>query len=695
MTTLDGEERVLATAQHIVRSLGTSETMTDDMLNILSKFDDRFSGINNMLPKKQEPVSQEAILPSTSEVELDDSLKASLDEVEEVVFQWDTLSSDASPQTMIWDQYPQEGEKYLKAVDEVQSMLDSLSVSDSSVDRVQNILQLAMARLEVEFRHVLVTNSESVDPDTLLDYLAVSSLAASSFTSNGEESVDMTPQTSFNGPSFISSQYEAAEGASSSSGDEDEDVPVAQPVTDFNPIVELLPSTVVADLHEIAQRMVVAGYKRECCQVYTNVRKAVLEDSLHRLGVEKLSIDEVQRMTWEVLEGKIKKWIQAMKVGVKVLFASERQLCEDVFQDIVGVGETSFADVARGSMMQLLNFGEAIAISRRSPEKLFRILDMYETLRDLLTEMCVIFSGEACAGVREEASGILLRLGEAARGTFAEFENAIYRDTSKTPVPGGAVHPLTRYVMNYIRFLFDYVDTLKQLFGDRKELLKLPGEERTIVADSMGDDERTLGQDDLSPLAVQTIWITHVLQNNLEGKSKLYKDPSLTYLFLMNNLHYIVQKVKVAEVRALIGDDWVRKHTLLVRQHATSYQRAAWVKVLACLRDEGIRASGSFSSGVSRVVLKERFKTFNAAFEDIHKAQSGWFVPDYQLRLELRISIAEKLLPAYRSFLGRYRLFLENERHPQKYIKYTPEDLETYLNDLFEGSSGSSLKWKS
>jgi exocyst complex protein 7 len=158
----------------------------------------------------------------------------------------------------------------------------------------------------------------------------------------------------------------------------------------------------------------------------------------------------------------------------------------------------------------------------------------------------------------------------------------------------------------------------------------------------------------------------------------------------MNNVHYIVQKVKYSDVIQLIGDDWVRKQTGIYRQCATNYQRAAWIKVLSFLKDEGIHNSGSFSSGVSRVVLKDRFKNFNAAFEEAHKVQSTWIVSDTQLRDELRISVAEKLLPAYRAFVGRYGNFLETGRHPDKYIKFSPEELEIAIGDLFEGSSGSS-----
>lgn len=45
-------------------------------------------------------------------------------------------------------------------------------------------------------------------------------------------------------------------------------------------------------------------------------------------------------------------------------------------------------------------------------------------------------------------------------------------------------------------------------------------------------------------LASVTTQIMMALQNNLDGKSKQYKDPALTQLFLMNNIHYIVRSVR-------------------------------------------------------------------------------------------------------------------------------------------------------
>lgn len=48
-----------------------------------------------------------------------------------------------------------------------------------------------------------------------------------------------------------------------------------------------------------------------------DARAAVLEQSLKKLGVERLSKDDVQRMQWEVLEAKIGNWIHYMRISVK------------------------------------------------------------------------------------------------------------------------------------------------------------------------------------------------------------------------------------------------------------------------------------------------------------------------------------------------------------------------------------------
>ncbi len=64
----DGKERVLITAQQIVRSLGTTNTaMTNDMLQILSNFDHGFFSMNDKSKKLEFSTSHEVGTTATDE----------------------------------------------------------------------------------------------------------------------------------------------------------------------------------------------------------------------------------------------------------------------------------------------------------------------------------------------------------------------------------------------------------------------------------------------------------------------------------------------------------------------------------------------------------------------------------------------------------------------------------------------------
>jgi exocyst complex protein 7 len=76
---------------------------------------------------------------------------------------------------------------------------------------------------------------------------------------------------------------------------------------------------------------------------------------------------------------------------VKLLFAGERKVCDQIFEGFDSLAEQCFAEVTTNSVSMLLSFGEAIAKSKRSPEKLFVLLDMYEIMQELHSEVCMTF----------------------------------------------------------------------------------------------------------------------------------------------------------------------------------------------------------------------------------------------------------------------------------------------------------------
>ncbi|EYU21299.1 hypothetical protein ABFS82_09G125600 [Erythranthe guttata] len=582
---------------------------------------------------------------------------------EKIILRWDSTASEDARDKMIFNGDRHEVDRYLDAVDELQKSMASVALSDST-SAASSTLQIAMARLEDEFRNILISHTSPIEAESL------SESTQSEFTSQEFELKDEIGEISFD-----EKQLEHQESSTSTPGS-------SYKSTSSIREVDLIPSDAVYDLRSIAERMIAAGYLRECIQVYASVRKSAVDASLKKLNVEKLSIGDIQRLQWEALERKIRHWIRAAKICIRVLFASERRLCEQIFEGLgTSADDACFMETIKGPAIQLFNFAEAISISRRSPEKLFKILDLHDALSDLMPDIENVFESKSSESIRVQAVEILSRLAEAARGILSEFESAVLREPSRVPVPGGTIHPLTRYVMNYISLISDYKQTLLEL------IVSKPSTGPRYSSDpNVPDMDFSEYEDQASTLALHLIWITEILQFNLDGKSKHYKDVSLVHLFMMNNVHYIVQKIKGSpELREMIGDDYLRKLTGKFRFSATNYQRATWVRVLHCLRDEGLHVSGSFSSGVSRSALRERFKSFNAIFEEVHRTQATWLIPDTQLREELRISISEKLLPAYRSFLGRFRSHIESGRHPENYIKYSVDDLENAVLDFFEG----------
>lgn len=72
---------------------------------------------------------------------------------------------------------------------------------------------------------------------------------------------------------------------------------------------------------------------------------------------------------------------------VKLLFAGERKVCDSIFEGFDSLSDQCFAEVTTSSVTMLLSFGEAIARSKRSPEKLFVLLDMYEIMQELNSEV--------------------------------------------------------------------------------------------------------------------------------------------------------------------------------------------------------------------------------------------------------------------------------------------------------------------
>ncbi|KAK8697841.1 hypothetical protein V6N13_113976 [Hibiscus sabdariffa] len=567
-------------------------------------------------------------------------MEENIEAAETCITKWDSNASYCNLASLFSEPNREEAKQYLSSIKGLQKAMQYLASHQSTSHqllRAQTLMQTAMKRLRREFNQILKSSRNCLDPESVSTHSSSTpSLSRSSFSDFEED-------------------------------DSDND-------TESIPEVDRVSSAAMADLRAIAEAMISAGYGKECFKLYKTVRKSIIDQALYNLGVDKaLSFQQIQKMEWETLEAKIKNWLNAVKVAVRTLFYGERILCDKVFAISSAIRESCFTDITKEGALHLFGFPENVAKCKNTPEKMFRILDLYEAVSDLWPEIESIFSFESTSTVRSTAVNSLVRLGDAVRTMLTDFETAIQKDSSKTRVPGGGIHPLTRYVMNYISFLADYSRVLSDIVADWP--LSVPSPLPESYLGSPNKEESIC-----SPISVRLAWLILVMLCKLDGKAEMYRDVALSYLFLANNLEYVISKVRQSNLKLLLGDDWVTNHEQKVRKYASNYERIGWSKVIASLPENP-------TAEIQVDQVMDHFRNFNSAFEEAYKKQSSWVVPDPKLRDEIKISFARRIGPVYKEFFDNYGGV--QLQVTESFVKYTPDDLGNYCSDLFFGSAGS------
>ncbi|KAM7499227.1 hypothetical protein LguiA_023641 [Lonicera macranthoides] len=435
------------------------------------------------------------------------------------------------------------------------------------------------------------------------------------------------------GSSSVNSNYSVDE-ANAASDDE------LWRVGDSTSNVDRLSLIATSDLRSIADCMIRSGYGKECVNIYQLIRKSIVEGGLYRLGVEQYSSSQINKMSSEVSEDTIKNWLNATKMAVKTLFHSERFLCDHVFSASETVREKCFTIISKEGAINLFKFPELVAKRKRAPEKIFQLMDLYETISVLLPEIESIFSYESHSAIRLQVLSSLHKLGESVQSMLSEFESSIQKNSTNITITGGGIHPLNISAMTYLQFLANYSGVLTDIIGNTT----FPGELKFPM--SCFDSPNIEGTP-IPPVSMQFAWVIFILQCKLDSNAKLYNDIALSYICLANNLQFIVKKVRTTNLKYLLGEDWVLQHERKAKQYAANYEAIAWSKVLRCLPENSAVA-------ISAEMVKERIKRFNSAFKEMCWKQTTWVVTDGKLQEEIRASITKKVVPAYRELYKIY-----------------------------------------
>lgn len=355
----------------------------------------------------------------------------------------------------------------------------------------------------------------------------------------------------------------------------------------------------------------------------------------------------------------MKSWSHIAPVVVRSLCSEEQRLCDETFAaSPESVRASIFCCIACETALRFLSFPEMVAAhSKPSPEKLFRLLDMYVTLSNLLPDIESVFGSEPASSVRSQAISSLGKLSEAIRMVISTFDLAIQKDPLKSyEVPGGGIHPLTRYVMNYLACLSDSELYLHEILVD------LPQNCTPLFfeASNLKDE---------SVVSVTIKQMLFVLLCKIDSKAETYSDVALSYLFLANNLRYIVTKVRSCRLKEILGDEWVSEHGRKARRFMEGHVRSGWAHM------SGMLTAKDEAEDVDRLL------EFEMTFEKALKDRKDWIIADAAMKEEVRLRVVEMLVPAYREWYQTRKDFVA--------FRYLPEDVRKRIMRFYGGSDSN------
>ncbi|KAJ4891965.1 exocyst subunit exo70 family protein H2 [Raphanus sativus] len=581
-------------------------------------------------------------------------MEEALEAAESIIKKWDPNSQSYTKIISLFRHNRKEAKEFIRCVRDLRRAMHFLVSQDSKSDKLvlaQNLMQIGMSMLEKEFFQILSSNRDHLDPE--------SASGQSTISSNSEFEVFM--------------EY-----------DDDDDDEELKKAGESISQVEKASALVMSDLRVIAETMISCGYGKECIKSYKLIRKSIVDEGLHLLGIEKVKTSQFHKMDWGVLEHMIKNWIKAAKIGVTTLLRGEKLLCDHVFSASVTIGQSCFNQIAKEAGVNLFMLPELVANKEKKQhhhERIFKLMDLYAAISDLWPDIEMIFNFDSLASVKTLVLSTLKKLKDSIHTCLKEFETTIHKDSSKELSPEGGVHKLTRTTMSFVSSLSEYSRVLSEILTEHPLKTNTRLLESYFTAPIL-EDEHVNNH----ACSVHLAWLILVFLCKLDTKSESYNDVCLSYIFLVNNLHFVVDTVRSTHLKNLLGDDWLTKHEAKLRSYAEKYEVAAWTNVLGSLP---AKTSTKLSPGEATTC----FKRFHAAFAGAYLKQSSCVIVDAKLRDELKVSIAKKLVPKYGEFYQKYLPMLRQDRNIEMLVSFKPDNLENYLSDLFHGTpilSGSS-----
>ncbi|PWZ27873.1 Exocyst complex component EXO70A1 [Zea mays] len=423
-----------------------------------------------------------------------------------------------------------------------------------------------------------------------------------------------------------------------------------------------VPAAAVHKLTLILDRLVANGRQDRCVAVYIDARGGVVSASLRALGLDYLREPSQDA---QALGPALELWGRHLEFVVRRLLESERQLCAKVFGLHKDVASACFAEVAaQAGVLEFLRFGRAVADAKKDPIKLQRLLEVFDSLNKLRLDFNRLFGGKACAEIQSQTRDLVKLLIDGAVEIFEELIVQVELQRHMPPPVDGGVPRLVTFVVEYCNRLLgeQYRPMLGQVLTIHRSWRKEVFNDRMLVDVVLN--------------------IVKALEANFDVWSKAYDNATLSYLFMMNTHWHFFRHLKATKLGEILGDVWLREHEQYKDYYLSMFIRESWGALSPLLNREGLIL---FSKGqaTARDLVKQRLKTFNSSFDEMHCRQSSWVIPDKDLRERTCNLVVQTIVPAYRSYLQNYGPLVEQDGNTSKYVRYTVDGLEKMLSALY------------
>ncbi|KAM4664949.1 exocyst complex component 7 isoform 6-T6 [Discoglossus pictus] len=630
------------TLNFIRESLDKSDQLTNNMVSILSSFESRLMKLEN------------SIIPVHKQTEtlqrLQENVDRTLSCLDHVISYYHVATET---ERVIREGPSGRLEEYLNCIAKIQKAVEYFQDNNPDspeLNRVKSLFERGKESLDAEFRNLLQRHSKPVPPILILDLIGT------------EEEME---------------------------GQEEG-------------ILEHLPEGILQDVIRISQWLVEYGRNQDFMNVYYQIRSAQLDRSLKGLkehfrknsassGVPYSPAVQNKRKDTptkkpakrpgkeDMLDLETDTYIYCISAFVR-LAQSEYQLLIDIIPE--HHQKKTFDSLIQESLDNLILEGENIVLAAKkanSRHDFTSVLSIFPILRHLkLTkpDFDKVLQGTA-ASTKNKLPNLITSIETTGAKALEDFADSIKNDPDKenSMSKDGTVHELTSNAILFLQQLLEFQETAGAM---------LASQETSSTASSYSSEfSRRL-------LSTYICKVLGNLQLKLLSKSKVYEDLALGAIFLHNNYNYILKSLEKSELMQLVAvtqknpDSLYREH---IEQQIQTYQRS-WLRVIDHVSDRNMPPLlGAKLKDKERQMIKERFKGFNDGLEEICKIQKSWAIPDKRQRERIRQAQKSLVQEAYGAFLHKYGTGVNFTKNPEKYIKYSVDQVGDMIERLFDTSA--------